>query len=117
MATSGGGLGGGAANKLNLNFSAPGLPAGNAAKQKDEQRQVARDRQAVRQIGGKTFFLKGDRYVDSQASDEQIAKAQKVEQFGDSYFELIEKLGNRSKAFLAESTELLVVIDLSLIHI
>ncbi len=111
MATSGGGLGGGAANKLNLNFSAPGLPAGNAAKQKDEQRQVARDRQAVRQIGGKTFFLKGDRYVDSQASDEQIAKAQKVEQFGDSYFELIEKLGNRSKAFLAESTELLVVID------
>lgn len=74
-------------------------------------KQAARKNRAVRQIGGKTFFLKGGRYVDSLASDKQIANAQKVEQFSDAYFALIEKLGDRSKAFLAESTELLVVID------
>ena len=55
--------------------------------------------------------MKGGQYVDSQASDEQIANAQEVELFSDAYFDLIEKLGDRSKAFLAESTKLLVVID------
>ena len=84
---------------------------GGAPAQNDGKKQATRNRQAVRQIGGRTFFLKGDRYVDSQASDEQIAKAQEVEQFSDAYFDLIEKLGERSKAFLAESTKLLVVID------
>ena len=74
-------------------------------------KQAARKNRAVRQIGGRTFFLKGGRYVDSLASDKQIADAQKVEQFSDAYVALIEKLGDRSKAFLAESTELLVVID------
>ena len=63
------------------------------------------------QLGSRTFFYKGDRYIDSEASDEQIAKAVEMEQFSDEYFDLIRKLGERSKAFLAESTKLLVLID------
>lgn len=104
-APSGGGSLGGAKKP------ASNVSVGNATQQQGLQRQVASNRQAVRQISGRTFFLKGDRYVDSQASDEQIAKAKEVEQFSDAYFDLIEKLGERSKAFLAESTKLLVVID------
>jgi Ca-activated chloride channel family protein len=108
---SGGGLGGGVSGSALSKAMPPAPTAGGAPGNKGGAKQATRNRQAVRQIGGRTFFLKGDRYVDSQASDEQIAKAQEVEQFSDAYFELIEKLGERSKAFLAESTKLLVVID------
>jgi Ca-activated chloride channel family protein len=94
----------GASSGLGQQFNVIAQPTG-APKQADKARQ------SVRQIGGRTFFLKGDRYVDSQATAEQIAKAKEVEQFSDAYFDLIEKLGERSKAFLAESTKLLVVID------
>ncbi|MDE0865917.1 MAG: VIT domain-containing protein [Rubripirellula sp.] len=73
--------------------------------------QQGNKRRAVMQIGSRTFFYKGDRYIDSEASDEQIAKAIEMEQFSDEYFDLIGKLGERSKAFLAESTKLLVLID------
>ena len=108
---SGGGLGGVGSGIAQSKAMPPAPPAGGAPGQNAGKQQATSNRQAVRQIGGRTFFLKGDRYVDSQASDEQIAKAQEVEQFSDAYFDLIEKLGERSKAFLAESTKLLVVID------
>ena len=95
-----------------LSNTIPPKPApGGARPQNEGKPQATRNRQAVRQIGGRTFFWKGDRYVDSQASDEQIANAQQVDQFSDAYFDLIEKRGESSKAFLAESTKLLVVID------
>ena len=105
------GFGGGMSGAGRKPLLPPAPAAGGAAGLGGASKQVAGKRQAVRQIGGRTFFLKGDRYVDSQASDEQIAKAEEVEQFSDSYFDLIEKLGERSKAFLAESTKLLVLID------
>ena len=110
-ATPSGGLGAGQMIKPNFSVPGPAASGGNAAPQILGQSQAKTARQKVRQIGGKTFFLKRDRYVDAQASDEQIANAQEVEQFSDSYFTLIEKLGDRSKAFLAETTKLLVVID------
>jgi Ca-activated chloride channel family protein len=108
---SGGGLGGVGSGIAQSKAMPPAPAVGGAPGQSGGKKQATSNRQAVRQIGGRTFFLKGDRYVDSQASDEQIAKAQEVEQFSDAYFDLIEKLGERSKAFLAESTKLLVVID------
>ncbi len=107
MPAGGKGASSGLGQQLNVIPPPPGAP-----KQADKApQQAGKARQSVRQIGGRTFFLKGDRYVDSQATAEQIAKAKEVEQFSDAYFDLIEKLGERSKAFLAESTKLLVVID------
>ena len=103
-----GGLGG-----RGSGFATPG-PAGNAPSPAGPRPNAATKPskyQAVKQIGGRTFFYKKDRYIDSGASDDQIAKAVELEQFSDDYFDLIGKLGERSKAFLAESTKLLVLID------
>ncbi|MGI9471207.1 MAG: VWA domain-containing protein, partial [Rubripirellula sp.] len=65
----------------------------------------------VKRIGAKTFFLKGDRYVDADATKEQASSPIEIEQFSDKYFNLLEKLGEQSKAFLAEDGKLLVVLD------
>lgn len=110
-APTGGGFGGGMSGVGQQNALPAAPAAGGAPAPAAGNKQLAGKRLAVRQIGGRTFFLKGDRYIDSQASDEQIAKADEIEQFSQAYFDLIEKLGERSKAFLAESTRLLVVID------
>jgi Ca-activated chloride channel family protein len=42
----------------------------------------------VRQLGNKTFFRKGDRWVDSAVKPEDDAKAKVVVQFSDEYFKL-----------------------------
>jgi hypothetical protein len=65
----------------------------------------------VKRIGSKTFFLRGNRYVDADATKKQIDNATKIEQFSDEYFELLEELGDEVKAYLAEETELLVILN------
>jgi len=42
----------------------------------------------VRQLGTKTFYRRGDHWVDSQVKPEDEAKAQVVRQFSDEFFEL-----------------------------
>ena len=42
----------------------------------------------VRQVGTKTFFRKGDRWVDSAVKPEDEAMAVVLEQFSDDYFKL-----------------------------
>lgn len=75
------------------------------------KREVDRLRQQlVKRIGAKTFFRKANRYVDSDASKKQIAEAKKVVQFSDEYFDLLKQLGDEAKDYLAEETEVLVVI-------
>jgi Ca-activated chloride channel family protein len=66
--------------------------------------------QRVKHIGAKTFFLRKNRYVDSDATKEQIAVAIKIEQFSDQYFDLLVKLDEESRVYLAEESELLVVL-------
>ncbi len=66
-----------------------GLPASNA------QVVVTQDVQGrtqivanVRLVGEKTFFRKGDRWIDSTVTPELEAKAIDIEQFSDQYFDL-----------------------------
>ena len=65
----------------------------------------------VRQIGAKTFYLRGGRYIDSEATGVQVDKPQVVKQLSEAYFDLIGKLDPESLAFLAEEVEILVVIS------
>lgn len=65
----------------------------------------------VKQIAAKTFFLKENRYVDADATKEQIAAATKIEQFSEAYFGLLDKLGKKMNPYLSESVEILVVVD------
>jgi Ca-activated chloride channel family protein len=66
--------------------------------------------QRVKQIGAKTFFRRANRYVDSDATDKQIAEAIKIEQFSDQYFDLLAELDEESRIYLAEASEVLVVL-------
>ena len=68
-------------------------------------------RVAVKVIATKTFYLRGNRYIDGDASDEQIKKAESIEQFSDKYFKLLEKLSDEQKKYFAQDQEVLVVID------
>jgi Ca-activated chloride channel family protein len=42
----------------------------------------------VRNVGNKTFFQKGNRWVDSEVTPEDEAKGETIEQFSDRFFEL-----------------------------
>jgi Ca-activated chloride channel family protein len=42
----------------------------------------------VRQVGSKTFFRKDNRWVDAAVTDEEEAKAKRIEQFSDEFYKL-----------------------------
>ncbi len=65
----------------------------------------------VKRIGAKTFFLRDGRYIDSEATAEQIAKAIEIEQFSDAYFDLLKRLDESDNLYLAEDRELVVVLN------
>ncbi|NND97721.1 MAG: VWA domain-containing protein [Pirellulaceae bacterium] len=65
----------------------------------------------VKRIGSKTFYLRGNRYVDGDATKEQIDAAKSIEQFSDAYFKLLKDLDEDAKAYLAQEIEVLVVIN------
>jgi Ca-activated chloride channel family protein len=67
-------------------------PAANAAvvyaEDAEGRVQVAEN---VRRVGSKTFFKRGERWVDATVTAEQEKHAQTLEQFSDGYFELARK--------------------------
>ncbi len=76
-------------------------PASNAAPV------VTRDAQGnvqvvgnVRRVGGKTFFRKGERWVDASVTPEMEARAITIEQFSDAYFDLARKQDAESNQYL-----------------
>ncbi len=101
------GIAGGGLQQDGAAKSAPG-PAADG-KESDEE-MLAKSKEPVKQIGAKTFYKRGDRYVDSDATQEQIDKAIKVEQFSDKYFDLLEDLDEEAKVYFAEDSEVLVVL-------
>ncbi len=106
----GGGLGGG--------FGVPGTGVGSPRPAFQQgQEQLSKQVQRVKQIGTKTFYFKENRYVDSDASEEEIKSATKIEQFSDEYFELLDKLDESAKAYFAEEDEVLVVVDGKTYHV
>ncbi|MGB7343765.1 MAG: VIT domain-containing protein [Pirellulaceae bacterium] len=96
----GGGLGGGGFG---------GAPRGGLAPTSEAKvnKSIA---DVVKRIGSKTFYLRAERLVDSQATKEQIAEAKTVVQFSDEYFELLKELDEEQKKYLSQEKELLVVI-------
>ena len=85
----------------------PALPAAQHLAASEGKSKLS---ESVRRIGSKTFYRRGDRLVDSDATKEQVAAATTVEQFSDAYFTLLGKLDDNAKTYLAQETEVLVVI-------
>ncbi len=65
----------------------------------------------VKRIGSKTFFLRNGRYIDSDATAKQVESAIEITQFSDAYFDLLEKLDETDRAYLAEDRELVVRLN------
>jgi Ca-activated chloride channel homolog len=57
--------------------------------------------QNIRQIGRKTFFQRGNQWVDSTVSEADEKSAQKIERYSREYFDLVEKYGKHVAQYLA----------------
>jgi Ca-activated chloride channel family protein len=65
----------------------------------------------VRQAGDKTFYRRNGRWVDATITEEQEKKVQKVERFGNQYFELLSKHGKDAAKYIASDEETVVVLE------
>ena len=65
----------------------------------------------VREVGGRTFFRKGDRWVQSTIKPEDEARAIEIEQFSDSYFELARNQTAESNQLLTFEEPVTVELD------
>jgi Ca-activated chloride channel family protein len=64
-----------------------------------------------RNIGNKSFFRRGNQWIDSTVTEAQTKNARRVVQFSDEYFELAEKHGRRLSQYLVSDEPVLVNID------
>ncbi|HWB12610.1 MAG TPA: VIT domain-containing protein [Pirellulales bacterium] len=67
--------------------------------------------EAVRQIGSKSFYRRGNRWVDSTATEGQDKRARRVTQFSDEYFKLADRYGHKLAQYLVFDEPVLVVLD------
>ena len=64
----------------------------------------------VRRMGGKTFYKRGERWVDSALTPELEKKAETIEQFSDAYFELAREQTAEQNQFLTFEEPVTVVL-------
>jgi Ca-activated chloride channel family protein len=67
--------------------------------------------QTVMHVGNKTFFRRAGRWVDSTVTDQQAAKARRIERYGEEYFGLIEKHGSQVAKYLTLEGDVTVQLD------
>ena len=67
--------------------------------------------QNVRYVGSKSFFRRGDHWVDSGVNEKNEKKAKKIERFSDEYFDLIDKHGKDVAKYLAFDEPVMLVLD------
>jgi Ca-activated chloride channel family protein len=86
-------------------------PAGGAARfrKADGDAEVVLD--SVQNVGSKTFFLRGGRWVDSTLTEEQSKAVQKIERYSKEYFALLDKHGKDAAKYLAIEGEVTLVLD------
>lgn len=68
----------------------------------------ARIAERVLNIGAKTFFLRGDQWIESSLTEEEIESAQSIERFDTAYFDLAETLGRDGATYLAIEGKVIV---------
>jgi Ca-activated chloride channel homolog len=75
--------------------------------QSDEQR-VAEN---LISVGRKTFFRRGDCWVDSTVTEDDDQKAEKIERFSPEYFDLVARHGKHVAAYLAIEDPVTIKLD------
>ena len=77
----------------------------------DEQAEQEKIVQNVRQLGRKTFYRRGDRWVDSAVTPEQNQQVREVERFSEAYFDLIARHGTDVAKYLTIDEPVTLEID------
>ena len=94
---------------------APAAGFGGAGAAGVPLRDIQEDReipiQTVQQVGSKTFFLRGGRWVDSALSAEQERQVRRIERYSNEYFELVNRHGTEVAKYLAIEGDVMVVLD------
>jgi Ca-activated chloride channel family protein len=67
--------------------------------------------QNVQNVGGKTFFMRKKRWVDSTVTDKQEQEAKKIQRYSKEYFDLISKHGKDAAKYLAIEGQVTIVLD------
>ena len=67
--------------------------------------------EAVRNVGSKSFYRRGKRWVDADVTEAQEKQAIRVKQFSDEYFKLAEQQGGKLSQYLVFDDALLVNLD------
>ena len=75
------------------------------------RRRSANAASSVRNLGVKTFYRKGDRWVDSQVKPEEDARAVVLEQFSDDFFQLARGQSAEQNQYLTFEEPVTVLID------
>ena len=101
------GMGGGGMGGMMGGYG--GMMGGPASKTKDRAEGLGRA--TVRQMGTKTFYRKGDRWVDSAVKPEEDSKAPTVEQFSDEFFKISRMLTPEMNQYLAFDEAVTVNLD------
>lgn len=65
----------------------------------------------IRQIGPKTFYLRGGRWIDSELTEAEIAAPTAIERFSDAYFEMVRSLRSGETRYLDFDQPLLVKLS------
>ena len=65
----------------------------------------------VQNLGVKTFYQKGGRWIDSTVTPEQEKRAIRLVQYSDKYFDLIRKLPATQNQYFTLNGELLLNVD------
>lgn len=85
------------------------LPGAQVVRKDAEGRSVLVE--TVRTVGGKTFFKRDNRWVDSDLKDGEEAKAIVIEQFSEAYFRLAERQSAEANQFLAFTEPVVVKLE------
>lgn len=102
------GQGGFGAGELRGGRGLPGNPA-TATVPLEEAEEAARP--AVKIVGKKTFYRRGDRWIDASVTKEQEEQAVKLERYSKEWFDLVDKHGKDIAKYLSLEGSIVLKID------
>jgi hypothetical protein len=77
----------------------------------DAERSEGLVQEAIKNVGAKSFYRRGKRWVDADVTEEQEKKSIRLKQFSDDYFKLAEQHGGKLSQYLAFDEAVLVNLD------
>ncbi len=82
-------------------------PSSGEEKNKEAEHVV----QNVRNVGSKTFYRRGNQWIDSAVTEEQQKKPIKIERYSDEYFKLVDRLGRDAARYMTFDEPVVIELE------